>query len=100
MQLGSHFGFPAAGTTQREASVSVHVSISLRVLYLASGNEICLLFQRDSVKTTYCLEYIHFKLEKKNQKNQVWLIKKNLHLFYWVGDNWHKILCSEKEIQK
>lgn len=68
MQLGSHFGFPAAGTTRRETSVSVHVSISLHVLYPASGNEIYLLFQHDSVKTTYCLEYIHFKLEKKKSE--------------------------------
>lgn len=68
VQLGSHFGFPAAGTTWRETSVSVHVSISLHVLYPASGNEIYLLFQHDSVKTTYCLEYIHFKLEKKKSE--------------------------------
>lgn len=65
IQLGSHFGFPAAGTTWRETSVSVRVSISLHVLDPASGNEIYLLIQHDTVKTTYCLEHIHFKLEKE-----------------------------------
>lgn len=64
IQLGSHFGFSAAGTTRRETPVNVRAPISLHVLDPASGNEIYLLFQRDTVMTTHCLEYMHFKLEK------------------------------------
>lgn len=72
IQLGSHFGSSAAGTTHREAAVSMQVTIALHVLDPASGSEIYLLFQHDTVKTTRCSKYIHFKLEKlKNQKNQV-----------------------------
>lgn len=76
IQLGSHFGFSAAGTTRRAAPVSMQVTIALHVLDPASGSEIYLLFQLDTVKTTHCSKYINFKLEKNNQKNQVWLIKK------------------------
>ena len=48
----------------RETPVSMQVSISLHVLDPASGNEIYLLFQHDTMKTTHCLEYTHFNLEK------------------------------------
>lgn len=50
---------------EKHQSVS---SISLHVLDPASGNEIYLLFQHDTMKTTHCLEYIHFKLEKIMRK--------------------------------
>lgn len=49
----------------------MQVTIALHVLDPASGSEIHLLFQLDTVKTAHCSKYIHFKLEKKNQKNQV-----------------------------
>lgn len=68
IQLGSHFAFSAAVATRRETPVSMQASISLHVLDPASGNEIYLLFQHDTVKTTHCLEYIHFKLEKVIRK--------------------------------
>lgn len=61
MQLGSHFGFSAAGITRRETPVSVQASISLHVSDPASCNEIYLLFQRDTLKTTHSFEYINFK---------------------------------------
>lgn len=61
MQLGSHFGFSAAGISRRETPVSMQASMLLHVLDPASCNEIYLLFQRDTVKTTHCLEYINFK---------------------------------------
>lgn len=68
IQLGSHFGFSAAGMTRREAPVSMQVTIALHVLDPASGSEIHLPFQLDTVKTAQCLKYIHFKLEKKIRK--------------------------------
>jgi len=68
MQLGSHFGFSAPGATHRETPVSTQASISLHVLDPAGGNEIDLLFQHDTMKTTHCLEHIHFKLEKITRK--------------------------------
>lgn len=61
IQLGSHFGFSAADTTYRETPVSMQVSVLLHDLDLASGNEIYLLFQHDTVKTTHCLECINYK---------------------------------------
>lgn len=65
------FGFSAAGMTHREAPVSMQVTIALHVLDPASGSEIHLLFQLDTVKTAHCSKYIHFKLEKKKKIRKI-----------------------------
>lgn len=55
IQLGSHFGSSAAGTTRREAPASMQVTIALHVLDPASGSEIYLLFQHDTARNTFIL---------------------------------------------